>query len=421
MDYGYGIALAVIALSSILLVLLSAAETALERTNVARLQALASQGHEAALRIVGTIEQPRERLGPLMFGRVIAAAGLVSAAAYAGAREYGALGGAAGIGMAAGGFGALLQVGVGTLVSRRPEFTVLTLQWVIVGAGWICGPPAFLFSLPARLIARPLQVVTPLSRDEDILSLLEREEASGGVEEQERRMIRGVIGLEDRTAREIMVPRIDIVAIDVESSVVEAGTLATEKGYSRIPVYRESIDDVVGIAYAKDLLEALISGRERRLADLVRKPVFIPESKRADQLLTEMRSTRTHLAIAVDEYGGTAGLITIEDLLEEIVGEIEDEYDVAAPSMEILSADEVLLDAGMPTVVLQELFDYEVEGEDFDTVGGFLIHELGRMPLVGDEVAVDGLSLRVLSMSGRRLRRLRVAREVAEERETATA
>ena len=132
-------------------------------------------------------------------------------------------------------------------------------------------------------------------------------------------------------------------------------------------------------------------------------------------------ANRTHLAIVVDEYGGTAGLVTIEDLIEEIVGEIEDEYDVAAPTMELLSEDEVLLDASMPTEVLEELFDYAADGDDFDTIGGFVIHELGRLPAVGDEVAVDGLRLRVLSMSGRRLRRLRIARETKDERESATA
>ena len=208
-----------------------------------------------------------------------------------------------------------------------------------------------------------------------------------------------------------MVPRIDIVATEVDVSVSEAARLATERGFSRIPAYGESIDDIVGIAYAKDLLDALLSGRDSSFQALLREAVFIPQTKRADQLLREMRANRTHLAIVVDEYGGTAGLITIEDLIEEIVGEIEDEYDVAGPSMEQISEDEVLLDASMPAEVLEELFDYTAESEDFDTVGGFVIHELGRLPAVGDEVQVDGLRLRVLSMSGRRLRRLRVARE----------
>ncbi len=420
MELGPIIAVVVMVVASIVLALVAGAETALERANVARIQALATQGNAAALRIIGTVERPRKPLGPLTTARVLAAAGVVSAFAYLGAREYGA-GGAAWIGIAGGAYAALLQMTVGNLAARKPEYTVLRRHRIIVVTGWLFAIPAWVLSVPARLIAAPLQVVTPGARNEDILALLEREEATGGVEEEERRMIRGIIGLEDQTAREVMVPRIDIVATDVAVSLGDAGRLATERGFSRIPAYGESIDDIVGVAYAKDLLAALISGREEPLRALLREPVFIPESKRADQLLTEMRANRTHLAIVVDEYGGTAGLVTIEDLIEEIVGEIEDEYDVAAPTMELLSEDEVLLDASMPTEVLEELFDYAADGDDFDTIGGFVIHELGRLPAVGDEVAVDGLRLRVLSMSGRRLRRLRIARETKDERESATA
>jgi CBS domain containing-hemolysin-like protein len=134
-----------------------------------------------------------------------------------------------------------------------------------------------------------------------------------------------------------------------------------------------------------------------------------------------MQSRRIHMAVVVDEYGGTAGLVTIEDLLEEIVGEIEDEYDVARPAMEVISDDEVVLDAGTTTDVLKELFDYDIESDDFDTVGGFVIHQLGRLPMVGDEVNVDGLTLRVLSMAGRRVRRLRVARQKDREPEGVAA
>ena len=412
MATGEIVAILVIAAASVVLALVAGAETALERTNVARIQALARQGNAAALRIVGTVERPLEPLGPLTTARILAAAGVVSAFAYIGAVELGT-GGAAWIGIAGGAYAALVQMTVGTLAARRPEYSVLQLHRVIVAARWVFAAPAWALSVPARLIAAPLQGVGPGSQNEDILALLEREEASGGVEEEEERMIRGIIGLEDKTAREVMVPRIDIVATEVEASVSEAARLATERGFSRIPAYGESIDDIAGLAYAKDMLDAILSGQDSSLRALLREAVFIPETKHADELLKEMRANRTHLAIVVDEYGGTAGLITIEDLIEEIVGEIEDEYDVAGPAMEQISEDEVLLDASMPADVLEELFDYSAESEDFDTVGGFVIHELGRLPAVGDEVAVDGLRLRVLSMSGRRLRRLRVARERA--------
>lgn len=416
-------AIAAIAGSALALALTAGAETALERANAARIQALARKGNAAALRIVGAVERPVDPLGPLTVARVLAAAGLVSACAYVGATQLG-VAGAAWIGLAGGGAAALLQMTVGTLAARRPEYSVLQLHRVIVAVRRLFAVPAWALGVPARLIAAPLEAMAPGAgddEDEDLIALLEREEARGEVEEEERRMIRGIIGLEDKTAREVMVPRIDIVATEAEASVAEAARLATERGFSRIPAHGESIDDIAGIAYAKDLLEALITGREDSpLRALLRDPVFIPESKRADQLLTEMRANRTHLAIVVDEYGGTAGLITIEDLIEEIVGEIEDEYDVAAPALEQISEDEVLLDASMPADVLDDLFGYAAESEDFDTIGGFVIHELGRLPAVGDEVRVDGLRLRVLSMSGRRLRRLRVARETSGAREGAT-
>jgi CBS domain containing-hemolysin-like protein len=310
---------------------------------------------------------------------------------------------------------------VGLLVARRPEYAALQLSGVVRAASIGFTVPAWLLGLPSRVIARSLRMVTPESAT-DLLSLVEREEAAGGVEEQERRMIRGIIALEDKTAREIMVPRIDVAAADVEDGVAEVAAIVNERGYSRVPVYRENIDDIVGIVYAKDLLRAVTNGaKERKLEDMLRAPVFIPESKKLDLLLTEMQTTRTHMAIVVDEYGGTAGLVTIEDLLEEIVGEIEDEYDIARPAMEVISPDEVVLDASTGTDVLRELFGYEVDSEDFDTVGGFLIHQLGRLPSVGDEVTVGGLSLRVLSMSGRRVRRLRVARLHQEEPEGAGA
>lgn len=412
-------AIALIALFTATLGLVAAAETALERASDVRIQALAARGDERARRIAGDV-QPRVFLGPLTLARVMSAAAVVSLYAFLGTKAYGATG-AVGIGLCGGLYIALVEMTVGLMVARQPEYAALYLSRVARISATVLRVPAWLLSLPSRLLARSISAVTP-DREIDILALVEREEAAGGVEEQERRMIRGIIALEDKTVREIMVPRIDIAAADVEDSVTSVAHLVTERGFSRVPVYRENIDDIVGIIYAKDLLRAVTNGdRERELKDMLREPTFIPESKKLDNLLTEMRAGRTHMAIVVDEYGGTAGLVTIEDLLEEIVGEITDEYDVAESTMEIISPDEVVLDASVGTDVLGELFDVRVESEDFDTVGGLLIHELGRLPAVGDEVLVDGLSLRVLSMAGRRIRRLRVARANAEEREKANA
>ncbi|MGB4863588.1 MAG: hemolysin family protein [Tepidiformaceae bacterium] len=421
MDISTIISVVVIGLSSFLLGAVSAAEAALERASDVRIQALAARGNRQARRIAGDVGQPGRFLGPLTAARVLAASVIVGLFAYLGAREYLGFLGTLGFALIGGIYVAFIQMTVGLVVARSPELAALQLSGIARVTSTVFAVPAFILGLPSRLVARSI-ITVARDPDNDILSLVEREEAAGGVEEQERRMIRGIIALEDKSAREIMVPRIDMAVADVESSPEDIAAIVTERGVSRVPVYRENIDDIVGIVYAKDLLRAMTNGgREKPTSEMLREPFFIPESKHLDELLQEMQLRRIHLAIVVDEYGGTAGIVTIEDLLEEIVGEIEDEYDVARPAMEVISEDEVVLDAGTTTDVLKELFDYEIDSEDFDTVGGFVIHQLGRLPSVGDEVEVDGLNLRVLSMSGRRIRRLRVARVAEMEPEGAGA
>lgn len=417
MDLTTIVAMAGIACASVALAAVAASEAALERANDVRINALANRGNRQALRIAGEVGQPGRYLGALTSARVLTSSVIVGTFAYLGAREHSPFAGAFGFALIGGVFVAFIQMTVGLVIARGPERAALQLSGVARVTNLVFAAPAFILGLPSRLVAVSIRAVTP-DAGIDILSLVEREEAAGGVEEQERRMIRGIIDLEDKAAREIMVPRIDMAAADIEDHLDEIAAIVTERGYSRVPVYRENIDDIVGILYAKDLLRALTAGgRERPLQELLREPFFIPESKRLDELLTEMQARRTHMAIVVDEYGGTAGLVTIEDLLEEIVGEIEDEYDVARPAMEVISPDEVVLDAGTTTDVLQDLFGYTIDSDDFDTIGGFVIHQLGRLPSVGDEVEVDGLTLRVLSMSGRRIRRLRIQRAHAEEPE----
>jgi CBS domain containing-hemolysin-like protein len=207
-----------------------------------------------------------------------------------------------------------------------------------------------------------------------------------------------------------------MAAIDVEASIADVARLVTEHGFSRIPVFRESLDDITGIVYAKDLLRAVTNGgRQKGIGDLMRPAFFIPESKKLDELLTEMQARRVHMAIVVDEYGGTAGIVTIEDLIEEIVGEIEDEYDVAAPRTEVVSEDVIIVDGAVSTDVLADVFKHDVESEDFDTIGGFVMHRLGRLPSPGDVVTEDGLRLEVLSVRGRRVGQVRIERGRADD------
>jgi CBS domain containing-hemolysin-like protein len=304
------------------------------------------------------------------------------------------------------------------LVAVGPERASLVLSPAI----WLF---RFLFSLPARVLEAPGRLLLrlrgvkgyppeELAEDSDLLRLVELQQSDGGFEEEERQMIRAIVELEDTTVREIMVPRLDIVAVDEDTSFDEVVQIIIERGFSRIPVYAETIDNILGIIYAKDLLPYLSRGtRPPNLRSLARPPYFIPESKRVDELLSEMRQSKVHMAVVVDEYGGTAGLVTIEDLLEEIVGEIEDEHDVAQVTLERVSEDEAILDARIGIDQLNDLFDLQIESEDFDTVGGLVYHELGKMPSVGDEVRTSGLRLQVLSVTGNRIKKVRVVREPA--------
>jgi putative hemolysin len=254
---------------------------------------------------------------------------------------------------------------------------------------------------------------------EELRILVERGGEQGILEAEEEQMINAVIELGERRVHEVMVPRIAIVSLSSTATFEEAIDLVVEEGHSRIPVYNESIDEVIGILYAKDLLPFLKESDRPRpdLRTLLRTPVFVPESMSIDDLLHELQRRKVHIAIVLDEYGGTAGLVTIEDLLEEIVGEIQDEYDVEEPMIVRLSDDEARVDGRAAVDDLAELFDtqFGLEDEDeYDTVGGLIYHRIGGVPSPGDEVEVDGLRLTVETTDGRRVGKVLVVREARE-------
>jgi CBS domain containing-hemolysin-like protein len=228
------------------------------------------------------------------------------------------------------------------------------------------------------------------------------------IEPGERDMVRSVFELGDTIVREVMVPRTDMVFIERDKTVSQAITLALRSGFSRIPVVGDSTDDVVGIAYLKDLVaweheHPLTEATGRMEIEKVMRPAtFVPESKPVDELLRQMQTQRIHVAVAIDEYGGTAGLVTIEDILEEIVGEIADEYDTERAPVEWLVPGAARVTARLPVPELEELFGVRIEAEDVETVGGLLAHELGRVPIAGSEATVAGLHLTAESLAGRR-------------------
>jgi putative hemolysin len=252
---------------------------------------------------------------------------------------------------------------------------------------------------------------------EELRLIVERGGEQGILEAEEEQMINAVIELGDRRVHEVMIPRIDIAAMPATASFDEAIATFVEEGHSRVPVYEETVDEIVGILYAKDLLPFLrtSAGPRPELRTLLRTPVYIPESMTVDDLLHEFQRRKVHIAIVLDEYGGTAGLVTIEDLLEEIVGEIQDEYDTEEPMVVRLSADEARVDGRASVDELDELFDDGVnleleDEEEYDTVGGLIYHRIGGIPSPGDRVEVDGLTLTVESTDGRRVGKVLVVR-----------
>ena len=305
------------------------------------------------------------------------------------------------------------------------------LQVVVIGLSRVFGESVALRT--ASIAFRFSRILTPLlalgtlvvdavasgssGMDDEGESVSGDHNGPGGVngepmDEREARMIRGVVGLDHTTAREIMVPRGDMVAVEMGTTLVDLVGRMLDSGHSRIPVYGEDLDHIEGVAYSRDFLGLLSTNPtpEALAGDHMRPALFIPEAKNLEELLNEFQARQVHLAIVIDEYGGVSGLVTIEDLLEEIVGEIQDEFDVDELEIQTTGRDEYLLDARVSIDQLDELMGVVVEADGFDTVGGFVYDRLGRIPSRGDLVFNDGLKIEVVSTVGRRLKKLRVSR-----------
>jgi putative hemolysin len=298
---------------------------------------------------------------------------------------------------------------------------------------------AFLFAVPIDVLGRILSplvwVLTTLTQAvarlfgitdtqqeritaEELMILVERGGEQGTIEAEEQQMIGAVLELGEQRVHEVMIPRIDIKGLAVTASPDEIIDMIVSEGHSRIPVYEESIDNVLGILYAKDLLPFLARGEQPEVRAILREPLFVPESISVDDLLHNFQRGKVHIAIVLDEYGVTAGLVTIEDLIEEIVGEIQDEYDAEEPMVEALSDDEARVDGRASIDDLTEHFGVDLDGADreqYDTVGGLVYHEIGGVPNVGDTVEVDGLTLTVESTDGRRVAKVLVVRQRDED------
>jgi CBS domain containing-hemolysin-like protein len=302
------------------------------------------------------------------------------------------------------------------LAATRPERAAAVLIGVAGLLAFLVRPLVWLVGALAGALARLLPGepghAAPAGTEEELRSLTVEADDGGVIEAEEREMIDNVLHLEETAARDIMVPRVDVVAVEEGTPPREIVATITGAGHSRLPVYRETIDQIVGVLYAKDLLPFVMGETtELPLAELLRPAYVVPESKRVDDLLTELRRDRVHIAIVADEYGGTAGLLTIEDILEEIVGEIQDEYDLEEVALvERVGEGELVADGRLPIEDVEEALGLEFTDDDYGTVAGFVHRHLGRLPREGDRFEAEGLGVEVVAVEGRRVRRLRLTR-----------
>ncbi len=316
------------------------------------------------------------------------------------------------------GLAALITIVIGEIVPRsialrRPDQVALLIARPLRFFMVLFAPLAGVALLLSNLLVRPFGLTAtfaaPMITEEELRALLEASAQSGAIEEDEKEIIRNVISFGDTDVRQVMTPRIDIKALDAGMGLPVLLDLIMESGHSRIPVYEGSVDAIIGIVHAKDLLPALARGeRALDLRAVMRLPLIVSENQRVDALLDEFRRSSVQLAVIQDEYGGTAGLVTIEDLLEELVGEIQDEYDQEDPMLLALEPGVWRVDARMGIDDLNEKLDLDLPHADFDTVGGFVFGQIGRQLEEGESVHYEDLEFVVEKTDGRRVDKLRL-------------
>ncbi len=406
-----------------------AAEIALVTVRRSRIRQLSDEGDRRARRVARMTEQPGRLLATIQLG--ITFIGFL-AAAFAGAsiagqlaewlRDIGPLSTSADVlallivtlvvSLVTIVFGELVPK---TLALAHAERYALALARPMDALGVLLGPVVWLLTSVTHAVTRVLgvrDVTDEAISSEELRILLERGTEQGTIEAEEEQMIGAVLELGEQRAHEVMVARVDMVALPVDASLGDIVETIVSEGHSRIPVYEDSIDNIIGMLYAKDLLPYLVGeDRPPSIRRLLRTPLFVPESMLVDDLLRSLQRRRVHIAVVLDEHGGTAGLVTIEDLLEEIVGEIQDEYDEEEPMIVPLGEFEARIDGRTDVDDMLEHFGTSLDGDDqeeFDTVGGLVYHYIGGVPAVGDAVEVDGLRITVEATDGRRVRTVHV-------------
>lgn len=390
------------------------AETALKAVSRARLQRLREQGVGRAQLVESLLERPGVLVPTVHLVNLIAIIGATTLITGLAWRFYpGDFSRLAGALISFVVLLALCQIGPRAAATQDPERAALWLVGPLGALESLFGPLIRAINLATSFVLAALgakrKPALPLVTEEELRLWVSVGEEEGVIEEGEREMIHGIFRLEETVAREIMVPRLDIVAVEAEATVAQAVDLVLAKGKSRLPVYEESLDNILGLVQARDLFRYLREGQaEASVRQVMRPAYFIPDSKRIDELLREMQQQKVHMTIVVDEYGGTAGLLTVEDLLEEIVGEIQEEGE--EPKIRPLSENEAIFEATVSIADVNETLGTKFEAEEYDTIGGLVYHHLGKVPTPGDEFVLEGATVSVLETTGRRIRKVKVCK-----------
>ncbi len=417
--------LVVILVMTLTAALLALAETSITRMTRSRAVALAQSQPRGGGRVLRIVENLERDLNSIYLSVNIVQTIQSALVGVLAASLFGAAGVAIGIVLNVLVLFVIAEAAPKTWALQHTERAALLTAPIVEFAGWV-------LRFPARVLIGVANVILPgkglkkgpFVTEEEILALAEEAMEHSVIEESERDLIESIIDFGDTVAREIMVPRTDMVTIGADATIAEVVDMAIEKGLSRIPVYGENTDDITGIVYVKDAMRVeREGGGDRHVGELAHVALFVPETKRVAELLTEMQVQRTHMAIVVDEYGGTAGLVTLEDLLEELVGEIADEFDTELPNVEELPNGDVLVNASLNVDDVNNELDLELPEGTYDSLGGLVFEMLGRMPVAGDSVECAGVRLIVERVDGRRVVRVRLVRlepsELADAEETA--
>lgn len=407
----FWIAITIVAIL-VVLAFCSVAEMGLSRMTKPKADALADQGRKSAKALARLVSEPERWINPLLLTVFICQIVQSTLTAILFDNLFGTWGVVVGVLINVVVFFVLAEAVPKTyavlypqraaLIAARPTLALVSfppLRWISKGMIWL-----------TNVIVRGKGLQRgPFVSEQELLGIVEAAAHDGEIEHEESRLIKSVVEFGDTVAREIMVPRPDMVFVDDSSTVRQALDVAIDKGVSRIPVLNEDEDDVVGLAYTKDLMRLERDGKgDLCVAEFVRPVHVVPENKPVSRLMREMQAQKYHLAIVADEYGAIAGLVTLEDCLEELVGEIFDEHDTEHDEIERLGNGEYIVDGGVAVSDLNELLDIDIPDDDWETIGGFLFGTLEHVPEVGEDVDFDGWRFTAYEMEGRRVRRVKV-------------